>query len=87
MYLLMSYEGFFVRCLYFNISLDVMFCVTTKVVQELHDYFDKFGRSGVVGGPGENITIIVNFLLIFCTNLAEIKNLTYKSKFCILGGF
>ena len=83
----MADEGCFGRCLYFNISLDVMFCMTKKVVQELHDYFDKFGRSGVVGVLGENITTIVNFLIIVCTKLAEINNLTYKSKFHVLGCF
>ena len=43
----MADEGYFGECIYFKITLEVMFWMTTKVVQALHDYTENFGRSGV----------------------------------------
>ena len=86
-YLLLADEGHFGRCVYLKIPLGMMFCMTTEVLQELHDSINNFGRSSISGEAGKNITTIVKFLLVVCAKLAEVNDLPSKAKLYVLEVF
>ena len=78
---------YFFGCLYLKIYLDVIFCITTEVVQALRDFIEIFVKSGVEGEMDKNITTIVNFLLVVFAKLADINDLPSKAKLHVLECF